>query len=191
MGRLMLNDICYTGGTPVNAVVHTLYSGTAGSLGTVQLDGHYTDYDLLIVKCFNTDGTHYTSTAFETKNILLDDDLLFGNLSFANVIRRLIGCFSATDEVTIKTVENGTQLKEIVGIKFADGEGTWYDFTGTLEAGETSLTIANAKITTDSTIDVYTDTFDISPTNQVVTSGQIVLTFEAQANDLGVKVRIS
>ena len=189
MGRLMLNDICYTGGTPVNAVIHTLYSGSAG-VSVIQLDGHYTDYDLLIVKSYNTNGGMYASTAIETQSVDSTQDLLLGFMT-AGQDRRLIGHFSATDELTINTAENGTQLKEIVGIKFADGEGTWYDFTDTLEAGETSLTIANAKITTDSTIDVYTDTFGVSPTNQVVTSGQIVLTFEVQEADLGVKVRVS
>ena len=67
----------------------------------------------------------------------------------------------------------------------------WTDITGTLTAGETTLTISNQAITTSSTIDIYTDVFGVAPTNQVVTSGQIVLTFEAQANNIGVKVRVS
>lgn len=66
--------------------------------------------------------------------------------------------------------------------------GTW--LTGTLTAGQTSLTLSDASITTSSTIDYYTDAFGVSPTNVVVTTGQIVLTFPAQASDLGVKVRV-
>jgi hypothetical protein len=66
--------------------------------------------------------------------------------------------------------------------------GTW--LTGTLTAGQTSLTLSDASITTSSTIDYYTDAFGVSPTNVVVTTGQIVLTFPAQAADLGVKVRV-
>ena len=65
------------------------------------------------------------------------------------------------------------------------------DLTDTLTSGSTTLTISDAAITTTSTIDIYTDTFGIQPTNAVVTSGQIVLTFLAQASDLSVKVRVS
>lgn len=87
-------------------------------------------------------------------------------------------------------------------LKYDSASGKWIngtggggssltDLTGTLVAGQTSLTIQNAIITTSSTIDYYTDVFGVSPTNVVVTSGQIVLTFEAQPSDLGVKVRVS
>lgn len=65
------------------------------------------------------------------------------------------------------------------------------DIISTLETGETTLTIIDSAITTDSTIDIYTDKFGVSPTNQEVTSGQIVLTFSAQSSDLAVKVRLS
>ena len=71
------------------------------------------------------------------------------------------------------------------------GGSSCTDLIGTLLAGQTSLTIQNASITTSSTIDYYTDVFGVSPTDVVVTSGQIVLTFEAQSSDLGVKVRVS
>lgn len=62
--------------------------------------------------------------------------------------------------------------------------------TGTLTTGNTSLTLSDEDITTSSIIDIYTDVFGVSPTNVVVTTGQIVLTFPAQSADLGVKVRI-
>ena len=66
--------------------------------------------------------------------------------------------------------------------------GTW--LTGTLTAGLTSITFNDASIDTTSTIDVYTDTFGVNPTNMVATSAQLVLTFPAQASDVSVKVRI-
>lgn len=72
-----------------------------------------------------------------------------------------------------------------------EGDYGWTDLVGTLTAGQTSLTIQNALITTDKTIEVYTDTFGINPSNVVVTTGQIVLTFASQASDVGVKVRVS
>ncbi len=61
----------------------------------------------------------------------------------------------------------------------------------TLTAGSTSITISNSAIKNNSTIDVYTDVFGINPTNIVVTDGQIVLSFNAQLSDIGVKVRVS
>jgi len=60
--------------------------------------------------------------------------------------------------------------------------------TGTLTAGNTSLTLSDSAITTDSTIDIYTDTFGVNPTNAVVATGSVTLTFAAQQSNLGVKV---
>lgn len=62
--------------------------------------------------------------------------------------------------------------------------------TGTLTTGNTTLTLSDEDITTSSIIDIYTDVFGISPVNAVTTTGQIVLTFESQSVDLGVKVWI-
>lgn len=65
------------------------------------------------------------------------------------------------------------------------------ELTSTLTAGSTSLTFSDAAILTTSTVDFYTDVFGVSPSNAVVTAGQIVLTFSAQASDITVKVRIT
>lgn len=67
----------------------------------------------------------------------------------------------------------------------------WTDITGTLPAGSTTITLSDVSITTNSTIDYYTDAFGVIPTSVVVTTGQVVLTFNVQASDLGVKVRVS
>lgn len=56
---------------------------------------------------------------------------------------------------------------------------------GTLEAGQTSLTLSNSHITSGSMFDFYGD---ISPTSVTVSSGQVVLTFEEQTEDKTVKV---
>ena len=72
-----------------------------------------------------------------------------------------------------------------------EGDYGWTDLVGTLLAGETSLTIQNQQISMDSTIEIYTDTFGVNPINAEVTDGQIVLTFNAQQNNVGVKVRVS
>ena len=65
------------------------------------------------------------------------------------------------------------------------------DVIGTLAAGATSLTLQSEAITTTSTLEYFTDVFGVSPSASEVTAGQIVLTFEAQASAINVKVRVS
>ena len=64
------------------------------------------------------------------------------------------------------------------------------EVSGTLTTGSTSITLSDASIFTTSTIDVFTDAWGVSPENVVVASGSVTMTFEAQASDLGVKVRV-
>lgn len=63
--------------------------------------------------------------------------------------------------------------------------------SGTLAAGSTSITLSDASITTSSTIDIYVDTWGVNPETVTVATGSVTLTFEAQADALGVKIRIS
>lgn len=69
--------------------------------------------------------------------------------------------------------------------------GVW--LTGTLTAGQTTLVLSDTSITTDSIVeDVFVpDTFfGVNPTNILVATGSVTLTFPAQSNDMPVKVRI-
>ena len=70
------------------------------------------------------------------------------------------------------------------------GGASWTDVVGTLTAGSTSITLSNAAIKTTSTINVYTDP-GIPYNTLAVSSGQAVLTFDAQAGDVSVKVRVT
>lgn len=109
------------------------------------------------------------------------------------------GGASSLDELSDVNITNPTDGQILIydseneeWVNMTGGGSTpWVDITGTLVSGETTLTISNAAITTSSTIDIYTDVFGVAPTNQVVTAGQVVLTFEAQENDIRVKVRVS
>lgn len=65
------------------------------------------------------------------------------------------------------------------------------EVTGTLTAGATSLTLSDASITSSSTLEVFTDIFGAWLENMVVSTGSVVLTFEAQSADMSVKVRVS
>lgn len=80
-----------------------------------------------------------------------------------------------------------TNSKNVVG---SINEVKGKEVTGTLLAGATTITLQDAAITTTSTIDIYTDVFGISPESVVVATGEITITFEEQAADLGVKVVI-
>lgn len=63
--------------------------------------------------------------------------------------------------------------------------------SGTLTAGQTSITFTNAAITDSSTLaNLWINVFGVYPTDIVITDGSITLTFESQSSDLGVKVRI-
>ena len=77
-------------------------------------------------------------------------------------------------------------------IKTAIEERAIYtELTGTLTAGSTSLTLSNAGISANSTVDYYTNYYGINPTGVSVSSGSVTLTFEEQDIDISVKVRVS
>lgn len=84
-----------------------------------------------------------------------------------------------------------TASKKIIGAINEVADGAYTEVTGTLLTGATSITLSDASITTTSTIDIYTDVFGIQPTNAVVATGSITLTFLAQSSDITVKVRVS
>lgn len=99
---------------------------------------------------------------------------------------------SVTQTISSGITIGSITVDEVATTLYAPQPGApWTDVTGTLLAGSTTITLSDASITTSSTIDYYTDTFGVNPTSIVVTTGQVVLTFDAQASDLGVKVRVS
>ena len=59
---------------------------------------------------------------------------------------------------------------------------------GTLTAGETTITFTNSAITDDTSIEVYTDTFNVAPESVEVSDGSITIKFAQQETDLGVRV---
>ena len=77
-------------------------------------------------------------------------------------------------------------------VSYGQVKATGYtELTGLLEAGETSLTLTDDSITTDSIFDYYTSIFGVNPTDATVTTGSITLTFDVQESDMSVKVRVS
>lgn len=69
----------------------------------------------------------------------------------------------------------------------------WTDIISTLPAGSTSLQLHNENITVNSTVQVFVDSafYGIAPTSITVVPQYVTLGFEAQSNNIPVKVRIS
>lgn len=84
-----------------------------------------------------------------------------------------------------------TTNKTIVGAINELESKLWTDFDNVLTAGATTVTVTDASITATSAIDVYTNVWGVEPTNMVLATGSVTLTFEAQASDINVKVRVS
>lgn len=111
------------------------------------------------------------------------------------------GGASALDDLTDVTITNPStdQILKYNGSQWVNATGSggtpWIEVFGTLVAGNTTLTLTNEAITSNSTIQpfenvgAYSDI--IRPNEMVVTTGQVVLTFDAQSTDLSVKVRVS
>jgi hypothetical protein len=87
--------------------------------------------------------------------------------------------------------KNG-ETEKTTAQEIADLAGGGYtQISGTLVAGNTTVSLSDASITTSSVFDFYTTIFGVNPTAVSVSTGTIVLTFEAQVVDVGVIVRVS
>ena len=100
---------------------------------------------------------------------------------------------SGLEDVNVTSPSNGQVLKyDNVSGKWINGApgASWTDVTGTLTAGQTSITLQSAAITTSSTIEVFTE--DGTEWNSVtIATGSVTITFDEQSADLGVKVRVT
>ncbi len=105
-------------------------------------------------------------------------------------VKTLLTCNIFADTGDIDTLiyfnSNADETADVVEAYVGDVVNLY----ATLATGNTSVTISSSAIHTNSTIDIYTDN-DVDYISAVVTEGQIVITFDAQASDLGVKVRVS
>lgn len=125
---------------------------------------------------------------------MLNNDVLNNNIYYMDKLYTDVPTIIANPPSDYVSTLNKLQIGNIVyGIEGGGGgsSASWTDVIGTLTAGQTTLTLTDSAITTDSTLDFYTDTFGVNPTDVAVTTGSVTLTFEAQANDIEVKVRAS
>ena len=86
----------------------------------------------------------------------------------------------------ISQIQVGHTIYNIKDVEARKALGT--ALTSTLTAGETSLVIENDVIKSTSIIDIYANKYGISPSNVVTVDGKITLTFNAQSEDVVVRV---
>lgn len=138
--------------------------------------------------------------------VAFDEPMKFkGTLGTGGTITTLPAASSANNGFTYLVITDGVYAGQEAdaGDQFvSNGEAWWkipsgddaFVMSDTLTAGSTTITFTNDAITEDSAFDYWTSikegAFGISPTNAVATTGQLVLTFPAQATDMIVKVEV-
>ena len=120
---------------------------------------------------------------------IADDQVLVYDSSSSKWVNTSIGTAAFKDSTNAVT-QSSTAVVEsgAVYTALADKEDAPTVLTQTLSIGSTYLTFNNAAITTSSILDVYADLYGIAPTDITVTTGQAVLTFEAQTVAVSVKL---
>lgn len=164
----------YNGTTWVNANE----SGGSGSVA------HLADIgDVVITSATAGQGLRYNGTNWVNDTITVTQSLNdLSNVSLTSPTEGQVLKYDSDSGEWINADESGGG---------AIGSGQWVDLTGTLTAGSTILTISNSIIDVDSTFDIYTSVFGVNPTNVIAFTQGITLYFDAQPNDIGVKVRVT
>lgn len=177
------------GGGGGSSVSFSQILATGTKIGTITIDGVPTDIyapapptktsDLTNDSNFVSDANYvHTDNNYTTteKNKLADLNQVEANPSSGT---------SAGDLTSIEI--DGTKYN----IPSGGGSASWTDVTGTLAAGSTSITLSDVSITTNSTIDLYTNKYGVNPSSVSVSTGSVTLTFPAQQAAVEVKVRVS
>lgn len=112
---------------------------------------------------------------------------------FVNLASQVENIVTTTEYPQLQTI-NKTILGAINELDQGGGGGaSWTDVTGTLQAGNTTITLSDYMILASSTIDVYVNDvfYGVNPTSISIVAGSVTLTFEAQTSDMAVKVRVT
>ena len=150
----------------------------------------FTDYDFLVFEGNNYTDSNHKGGAIVSSTELNSIKGVSGKLyAFAGVTADGFANYAVASDtsITYDSGGNNVRILRVWGIKLG---GAYKEVTGTLTAGQTSIILSDASITTNSTIDVYTDA-DVDYNSVSVSAGSVTITFDAQSSNLGVKVRIS
>ena len=175
-----------------------------------QDSGWYEDLDKFILELYWTDDTS-TSPVVEQKEVIeLEVDssesieingfdisagiyVIGGNALEIRVedSTNALGSIWITRMVLTPKNDKYWNPKDAMVEKLVSEHVPYTEATGTLSAGSTSLTISNAAIRSDSTLDFYTNVYGVSPKTVTVSTGSVTMTFDGQQTAINVKVRIS
>lgn len=108
-------------------------------------------------------------------------------LIFNKVLYNVTTAISIGDALAVGT---NIALADTVTEQITDKENAPVELSATLAIGATTLTFTNAAITNTAKIDVYTDTYTVSPTDITQSGTTLTLTFKAQSAAVAVKVLI-
>ena len=119
-----------------------------------------------------------------------------GNAWFAGTVTDGTGNVLSNKQDALPTVVNDRYLHTNAStgaLEWAQVQGGGSSatiLTGTLTAGNTTITFTDNAITATALIDIYTDDPDVGWESRSVSSTTLTITFPVQASDLSVKVRI-
>lgn len=134
---------------------------------------------------------NYTSTILKYGNLALPFPQLDTNAkTVVAAINELYASPGGT-EVIANPSEDATDLLYSLKVDSTTYSVQGFEITGTLIAGQTTLIFNNAKITTSSTFNVFTDPYGAILNDIIATNGKLILSFEEQQSNVAVKVRIT
>ena len=149
--------------------------------GATYTQGDYAIFSGTLYKCTTTISAPEAFTPAHWQAVLIMDEVAAGGGGGGGTTVVANPAGAATD--TLNKLQVESTIYEL--------PGGWLEVTGTLAAGQTSITLSNAGITTSATVDIYTDQFGVNPTGVSLSSGSITITFAAQLSAVNVKVRFS
>lgn len=128
-------------------------------------------------------------------------------VSFTNntyVIESFLYTFSVSSNDNLYIKKNDIPASELIDDNNISIDHTWSSYkindeinirsgvivSGELIAGETTITLYNPAIKTDSWIKFFTSVFGVAPLSETHNNGSIILTFEVQAQDMMVGIEV-
>ena len=134
---------------------------------------------------FSNTGTGLNSTNVQTAIVEFVNGT---NVALEEMEERVSSVQQGTAQGT--TFNNTVSGLSATNVQSAIDELAGVTIIGTLVAGATEITLSNVAITENSTVDIYTNVYGVVPSNVVVTTGNIALTFDTMESDLNVKVKV-
>ena len=182
MGKIIANNVMYCGGDIANPNIAPAYNSThTYTVGSACI------YNGQLYKCNTTISTPeaFTPAHWEAVTIqeLLDYDMTdyYTKSQTDSAIAGLINDSSTTSNKTWSSNKIQTAI---------NSKSSWVVKTATLTAGQTSVTVSDSSINSNSMIDVYND-LGVWYTSMTQSGTSVTITFPVQTSNLSIKVRIA